>query len=315
MGAKPFRILICGMSRGGTSAMMRSLNTHPDCAAYGETVFFGRLWREPGPDGKYDTETLERIAKRFENQKMGPIEGEGALDFDSWYGAGQCVAAAIRKLDRSCTPDEVFTTMGEAIAAHHRKRYWVEKTPQHLWHLDRIREQIGPFRVIVMLRDPEAFLLSYKHQGDRRSPKERKRFRRLYHPAAASWVCRRYIKSAIKSQKVYGDDVLICFLENLISEPDVQLHRVTEHLEIDSFPPGKSFAKANSSFTKEKRPELTPAERMWVNYMAGASARQLGLKCEKPPFAPFRFAWSVLTLPFSMMRAMLVVPHIIRMSS
>lgn len=295
--------------------MMRCLNGHPDCAAYGESLFWGRLWHEPGPDGRYDSKQFERIVAHVDENRMGPVGGAGSLDFEEKEAVGRCAADALRELGPGCTPAEAFRAMGEAIAAHERKRCWVEKTPHHLWHLDRILEHLGPCRIVVMLRDPRAFLLSYKHQGDRRRPESRRRFHRLYHPASASWVCRRYLKSAIAARKLHGDEVIICFLEELIRDPDVQLRRVTDHLELDPFPTGTPFFKDNSSFTDAERPELAPAERTWNYLMASGPARELGMEQERPPMAPFHFAWSLLTLPFAALRALTVLPHIIRRSS
>ena len=66
---------VVGMSRAGTTWMTKCLNTHSACAAFGETLFWGRLFLTPDKGGNYTEAESQGLIKQiqsncFENQKQ-----------------------------------------------------------------------------------------------------------------------------------------------------------------------------------------------------------------------------------------------------
>ena len=197
---------ILGMPRAGTQAMMRALNADSSVAAFGETLYWGRNWVEPNEHGELDAESIERIASSFDNNHLVPSEGTGSIA-DDGYALGAKAAEAVRTCTPGMNPGEVFARMCEGVLEYTQRSYWVEKTPHHLQHLDRITRYMPNARFVVMLRSPASFLRSYKHQGDRKDPETRKKFHRLYHPALASLVGRGTYRASINAATRWPDQV------------------------------------------------------------------------------------------------------------
>lgn len=210
---------IVGMPRAGTMAMVRALSRDPEVAAFGETLFFGRNWIEPGPDGRIDRAGIERLATSFSGLKLQPVGPDGMWpEFDV---VADRIASDLRAAEGPSTPGELFGRVTNAVLSLTGRSYWVEKTPHHMMYLDRILEYLPDSRFVVMVREPKAFLQSYKQQGDRMSGVVQKRFHQLYHPAAASLVAKRTCETVLRASD--REQTLLVRLEDLTAEPDLWL--------------------------------------------------------------------------------------------
>ncbi|MDG2022805.1 MAG: sulfotransferase [Phycisphaerales bacterium] len=293
--ADPHRLIV-GMPRGGTTAMMRALNADGRVAAFGESLFWGRAWVEPREDGGLDAAGLEKIAELLRKKALTPRGDPGGLSED---GRDLSAAAAdvVLGMPVGSRPVEVFEAIGEAIAETSDRRIWVEKTPHHLQHLDRIFQAMPDARVVVMLRSPADFLRSYKHQGDRKAPEIKKVFHRLYHPMLASLVCRRGLQESIGASKRWPDALLMVLLEEVREDPTEVMGRIRTHLRLPDFS-DVEFEQANSSFegvTKTPNP-LSPVETTWLRLLVGKDARALDMPMPDRRVVPIRFLCSVLSL-------------------
>ncbi len=293
--ADPHRLIV-GMPRGGTTAMMRALNADGRVAAFGESLFWGRAWVEPREDGGFDAAGLERIAELLRKKALTPRGDPGGLSED---GRDLSAAAAdvVLGMPVGSRPVEVFEAIGEAIAKTSGRRIWVEKTPHHLQHLDRIFQAMPDARVVVMLRTPVDFLRSYKHQGDRKALEIKKVFHRLYHPMLASLVCRRGLQEGIRASKRWPDALLMVRLEEVREDPTEVMGRIRAHLRLPDFS-DVEFGQANSSFegvTKPPNP-LSPVETTWLRLLVGKNARALDMPMPDRRVVPIRFLCSVLSL-------------------
>ena len=192
---------------------------------------------------------------------------------------------------------ELFGRVTNAVLSLTGRSYWVEKTPHHMMHLDRIRRWIPGSRFVVMLREPRAFLQSYKQQGDRKAPSVRREFHRLYHPAAASTVAKRTYLAA--AREADHEDVLLVPLESVQREPDVWMPRIRRHLRLPESD-RSDFDQDNSSFAGGEvttRP-LCPTELAWLRRIAGPAAAGAGYDVEDLPTAPLSLALSAAMLPW-----------------
>lgn len=301
---EPVRLIV-GMSRGGTTALMVALNADHRVAAFGETAFWGRLWVEPGSDGRYDADRIGQIVSRLRGMRCVPF-GEDGLSQDG-TSLGDAMADAVDSVSVPATPLEVFRAMGDAVAAACDRDIAVEKTPHHLMHLDRVFAEDPGARVVVMLRSPAAFLRSYKHQGDRKPEPARSNFRRLYHPMIASLVCRGSLRAAAAAVGSHPDQVRISGIETIRREPESELAAIRRHLRLPEFD-DVSFRQVNSSFEGRRGeasgnlPSLTSAERTWLALLCSRSARAVGLEVPKA-------GWGMLAIPWSMA---LLVPWLLR---
>ena len=269
--------LVMGMSRAGTTSAVRALNLRGDTAAFGETCFWSLKQSHP-KSGLMDRQAIDEVANIFATTHLYPVQdGAGSLE-PSRDELSSVIAAAIRAVGAPARPLTVFRALGAAVAKATEKTFWVEKTPHHLMHLDYVMQQAPDTRVIIMLRTPEAFLNSYKHQGDRKPTATRQSFHRLYHPALAALVCRGYLKATLNAVERYPDNVQILKLEDVSSDPQRALNGMFSHFQL-SANSESYFPVSNSSFVNGvSRDELSRAEITWLSILAGSYARELGFQ-------------------------------------
>jgi hypothetical protein len=290
---------IVGMPRAGTSALIRALTLDPRVAAFGETLFFGRNWVEPDSAGRLDRSRIESAADLIEKIELHPAGSDGL--WPTITSPSTAIADAMRRPGSDLTPGELFNRLTDEVLELTGREYWVEKTPHHMMYLDRILDQLPDSRFVVMLRDPRAFMLSYKQQGDRKAAEVRKRFHRLYHPAPASLVARRTYGAALAAERM--EQVLVVPLERLQSSPEEWMPRIRGHLRLPLDGP-MLYPKANSSFVDgrvEHRP-LSSAELTWLAWLAGPSATRAGYDLGDMPTSSIALAGSAATLPWWLLR-------------
>ncbi|MCH2160401.1 MAG: sulfotransferase [Phycisphaerales bacterium] len=284
------------MPRAGTQAMMRALNADPRVAAFGETLYWGRLWIPPDEQGKLGAEEIERIAHHFENNHLVPAGGDGSIT-DDGLALGGKAAEAVRACTPGMHPGEVFASMCQGVLEATGRTYWVEKTPHHLQHLDRILRFMPEARILVMLRSPASFLRSYKHQGDRKDSELREKFHRLYHPALASLVGRGTYRATEDACAKWPGQVMVVRLEELIAKPADWMPRIRAHLELPADAPA-TYQRHNSSFEHDPamQADLTRVETTWLRLVLGKDAQKLDFELPPRRFAPIGMLVSVCAL-------------------
>tara|TARA_R110002096_G_scaffold344921_9_gene538250 strand:+ start:19609 stop:20751 length:1143 start_codon:yes stop_codon:yes gene_type:complete len=310
--------LIVGMSRAGTTWVTKELSRHPSVISYGETMVWGRKYLETDMDEGRDSaiRARERVLKvaeyieeyvayskvdemreRYDSGKLGHIPVETL----------ELIAGDLRELmqsmKRSMAPAEVFHETNRVIGERCGAEVVIESTPNHLNFLDRIFGAMPDALVVVMLRGPYAFMVSYKHQGDRKHPDTQRTFRRLYHPMICAMLWRRYAKSAREAIKDHTGQVRTVWLDQLKKGGNDAMVQLAKFLEI---PNAEFFAKdaerksaTNTSFPGGKRPVLSEADMFWMNLVAGGEMKRHGLTKTPAGFHPFAVLGSVLKLPIS----------------
>lgn len=286
---------VVGMPRAGTTAMIRALGTDARVAAFGETLFWGRHWVAPDEDGRLDRARIEQCAARLATLKLEPAGPDGL--WESSTAPITPLSERLGAVPAGASPAEAFHALTSAVLEMTGRRFWVEKTPHHMMHLDRILRWLPESRFVVMLRAPEAFLQSYKQQGDRKPPEVRRKFHRLYHPAAASLVARRTYHAAAQASRL--EQVLLVPLEAVQDDPSTWMTRIRTHLRLPTDAPTE-FERDNSSFADghvATRP-LTRAELAWLRLLAGNAASIAGYPPNSLPRSPLALLSSAATLPW-----------------
>ncbi|MCA9303488.1 MAG: sulfotransferase [Phycisphaerales bacterium] len=313
---QPIRLIV-GMSRAGTTWVTTELSRHPAVVSYGETMLLGRMYHEPDqPDGtdspRAAAERLRLAAKhfedyishakdparreRYESSKLGhiPVETLEAIAADLQDRASRC--------EESVPPSNAFLAMNGAVSVHTSKPIAIESTPNHLNMLPRILGFFPDARIVAMLRGPYAFMISYKHQGDRKEPAVQRMFRRLYHPLFCAMVWRKYAKNARLALHAHTENVRTVWLDDLRKDRS----RMVELAEFLMIPDPGFFAHTpeehsatNTSFPTGKRPELSHSDRFWMNLVASREMKRHGLTSTPAGFHPLAVLGSLLRLPIS----------------
>ena len=272
-------LFITGMSRSGTTWISDRLNSFDKVVVIGETAFWGRLYIEP-------------------EDRMAYSEKEASIAFDSLCGRADKIGLIYRNLNKKelekrkdkvlgsldypVTPCRLYDAFIDTVNFIEGTEVCIEKTPHHINWIDRIIASCPESKIIVMKREPYGFMLSYKHQGDRKPERTRKAFKRRYHPAACAIVWRGYMRSIWKYSERYPDSLLVIDNEEIAKDPVHTVKKAAEFLNIPV--DGESITDAeriNSSFQQRGRKKLSGADVFWMNLLAAKEIVYYGVREQK----------------------------------
>lgn len=265
-------LFICGMSRGGTTWLGNCLNEHPQVAVFGESLYWGRNYIAPTDADCYTQDEVKKVlqllsrdCKAFLGDEVGNLK---QIDRDGW----KLLLGAIEI--EKCSPAALFQKVCEQVGEGEGVDFVVEKTPHHVNWIPRILSSYSDAKFVVMVRDPYGFMLSYKHQGDRKHESAKKDFKALYHPLACAYIWRNYMKSALCMHQSYEGQTLVVRFEELRSSPEECWSDVLHFWNIP-FVPLVLSDDCNSSFTGDKH-SLEPIDIFWMNLVAARLIRSGG---------------------------------------
>ncbi len=293
---------ITGMARAGTQWMCKCLNEHPDAAAFGESMFFGRRFVGPGPDGTYGPAEFTALRGRL-------LEHGTCIHSTAGGGPGGLKVLTIAALPAlieqlfpdsapRSTPGEVFRRLAHAIAEREGKPIAIEKTPHHLNWIDRIHAALPEARFVIMIREPYSFMLSYKHQGDRKAERIQRAFARRYHPVACALIWKSSLLAAKVALTRHSARAMLINFDDLRADPHATLGRIQEFFGLAPVNLADAVPPDNTSFPSGLRPALQPEDIFWMNRIAGRTMRRHEYAITPTPFAAARILWSLLRLPW-----------------
>jgi hypothetical protein len=309
--APPVAGFIVGTSRGGTTFMNKVMNLHPQVTSFGESAFFGRLWREPRADGTYTRQQVADCLDNFRHCRWGPSHGGNVGTLPDWVGLYQDRwvehvdrLAAEADLPRDgVTPGDVFGFLCRCMTEATGRPIVVEKTPHHLGSAARIDRYFPEAKYVLMIRDPYKFARSYKNQGRQFGEGGQSDFKNAYHPITVALLWRGYARQALLLQSQRPGRVLRVTLDDLREDEAGVLDGVQRHFGLDPIDMAGKVAPDNSSTAGGGVAELDTGEIWWINRLAGSLIPQLGFECREDgsPATAARYAatwpaWGVRNL-------------------
>jgi len=300
------------------------INLHPDAACFGETTFWGRSYEKPGDDNRYNAQTLSRLGDRYSRWGLGPPNDTpgglaSAADGSLKKMIAQRFAEAAKQAEQDAsnhlTPREAFSLLCDCVAQCEGKSVIVEKTPHHTMWIDRILEQMPEAKFLVVVRPPFAFMLSYKHQGDRWNEAMRRDFERRYHPLACALVWRRYAEAAQDAAKRFPLQVMTLDFQAFSSERDEVVRQVYAFFELRPIDLPQVKPPTNTSFASDTKPTLKPADLFWLNLIARKEIKAGGYEKQATPWAPWQIFVSIVVLPVWLVRNVLDMRRFVRGSA
>jgi hypothetical protein len=290
---------IVGMSRAGTTWLSKCLNEQPDAAVFGETAYWGRGFVPPRADGSYGPEELRRVRQWLKTATwiIGLVgQGPGMLRRLTLQNLPDFIDQVMDDVQPPVTPAELYRLLCERVGRFEGKPIVIEKTPHHVNWIDRITAALPESRFVVMVRDPYSFMLSYKHQGDRKAEPVRQKYRLRIHPFGCAMVWRTFMRAAQAAVKRHPDRTLLVRFEDITRDPAGQLARVQTFLGLERAAVTDRIPPDNTSFPQGHRPELTDADLFWMRALAGRDVRACGQALRRPRFG-WPVLWSILTAP------------------
>ncbi|MCB9032977.1 MAG: sulfotransferase [Chitinophagales bacterium] len=228
-------IFIVGNSRSGTTLMLRVLNQHPQLMVLNELHFFEQLWSSKDKDKIIsESEAIVIAEKLLLIQRKGYNTG-----FNDTTVFTEEAKSLINSIDKNeLTAENVFYQFAKREVALNNKSIVCEKTPQNVFYLKEIFDLFPNAKVINMVRDPRAIMLSQKNKWKRRklggwyiTRKESIRLRINYHPITLSKLWNAAIKASLEFKNNQAVKTII--FENLIDNPTQTIQSICNHIEVD----------------------------------------------------------------------------------
>lgn len=138
---------IVGIPRSGTTLLASILNRHPEIAATPETHYFRLL--EQLKNG------WSEIAENWPNAAIDFIN-----NLHHAYMLGVDAKDIILDFPKPVSPDILFTKICDIYANRNGKSRWIEKTPDHIHNLEKIRSYYPDGKIVHILRDGRDVALS-----------------------------------------------------------------------------------------------------------------------------------------------------------
>jgi hypothetical protein len=312
---------IVGNSRSGTTMMLRILNNHPDVFVLNELHFFEQLW---SPDDKKKelsrSQAVDLAAKLLFIQKEGYT---GEMDATKYRFEAEGLVEQMES--KHYFPQNIYSQLMWQVTQQEGKKIPCEKTPQNVFYLKEILELYPHARIINMVRDPRAILLSQKRKWLRRkmgatfiTRKEAFRLRINYHPFTLSKLW----NAAISAGRKFNDHpaVMTVRFEDILDNPAAIMQDICRHLQIPYHPEMLEIPQASSSNEADSDEKGIKKERAGNWQKGGLSNEEIaicertcrenliyyGYKLKNPVVNPFKLAGWYVLFPVKLILALML---------
>lgn len=234
---KPMRgpVMIVGIPRSGTSLLTAILNNHPDVYIAPESHFFFYLWGSRRILGQTITPTtFNKLESYFSSLKN---IGSGWMKTD--------ISTETLKENFFSQPDlsyeKLFDLFLEMLAGQVGKQLYGEKTPLHLYFLPTIYSSYKDASIIHVVRDGRAVVCSLLSTGWGGNHIDYSLF----------W--KNGIRLGERYSNLSSEQYLQVKYEDLLSQPENQLHTICNYLKIDFSDNLLNFNYTNTAFGDSKQ--------------------------------------------------------------
>jgi omega-hydroxy-beta-dihydromenaquinone-9 sulfotransferase len=236
-------VFVVGAPRTGTTLAREILNRHPRIHLFDEVHFFERVWDDRKHLGSLSSPRSQLAAIHR------------VLEIVRSFGADRDVAETLtvgeyrrRLLQMGRRYRNLLRIPLEEGARRHGADVWGDSSPQDILYLDTILYWYPDARIVVLVRDPRAFLCSYKNYYRRGVSSYRER----YNPLSASMLWRSYMSALLEAEsKPYAEAVHRLRYEELVDDPEGTVRALCAHVGVGFDPSMLDVARTNSSFVPE----------------------------------------------------------------
>lgn len=225
-------IFVVGNSRSGTTMMARILGNHPHVFTFQELHFFDELM----PSAKVDDPLNKELVAKLYATLMS-IQRNG-------YFGSRNIVPLLKEAGKMPTPSsfgELYRNFLYNETLNNGRMIPCEHTPQNIFVLPELLSLFPYGKIILMVRDPRAVLLSQKFKWKRRGFSggkipfmESLRSRINYHPLLIS----RIWKAAMGEVEKYRNhpQMKVVLYEQLVANPEAVIRDVCRFAGLDYSP-------------------------------------------------------------------------------
>jgi len=274
-------IYVIGAPRSGTTLVAKILGRHSRIFMPGETHFFEDIYSRSSELGTtFDFAARKRIMDRLftlYGRYNEPLDQKRVEYLLSDSEKRKTLMAGWQNYR------DVLVSFMELQMNHEKKQRWGNNVPRDIFNHDDILSFFPNAKIIICVRDPRDFMLSYKGKWRITSQENVKRMKLLYHPILTSLLWKSSINLIpVLKRKVPPSNLMILHYENLVSQAHKKVEEmcsfIGEQFEIQML----DIDSANSSYQVETKGIFSTSVGRWRQSLPAdeASISQLFLKKE-----------------------------------
>ena len=301
-------IFIVGYIHSGTTLVQRIIGRHPEVfVGDGESRFFAQL---PVIRRRFTDLTDAYALRRYVTYLIKTIvTGYDLVTFDAFgvdtsakvsnYGISDDIllnlAEKAEKKDLRNHTDLFLFVMNSLTLSCGKKR-WLEKTPQHVFHIEQILRDVPDALFVELVRDPRAVLASKKSRTTSEwlqqfAPEKRTivALSSSFAPIIDSMAWRCAVNSGNRAERWRSEQVIRVRYEDLVSNPERKVRKIcsflgltycAEMLEVGwvnstTAMSGNQSGISSASVDKWKE-VLSEEEIMWIQIITSRAMKHLG---------------------------------------
>lgn len=278
-------VFVVGAPRTGTTLTMEILNRHPLVHLFDEVHYNERVVDQIGNPPTLTKQQIQHavdILKQFCPRFWETSVGE------------QARAGLLEKVETSdVTHGMVFSEFLSRQARHFDKEIWGDSSPQDVLYMGMLKEWYPDARFVGLVRDPRAYLASYKNYYK----KEISNYRNRFNPMSNSLLWRSYMNALLDAKNgSLSESLILLKYEDLVSDPETEVSRISDFLGLDFHAEMLNVRRQNSSYINVEedrkktgissgslgrwREELSSSELWILNKICGKTMVKLGYELE-----------------------------------
>jgi len=310
-------IFVVGTSRSGTTLTTEILGRHSQVSTRGSIGLLRRIdavRRSAGgrlEEAAAREAVLEQMRAFYAEYPDPPVQA----DLERLIGSAN-LSVKLLSAPGSAEMSRIFL---DAEVAQARKLRWARHSTGSLFDLPGIFAEFPDARVILCVRQPLDYLVSYRDSFKRAARRHRvhevERLRRLYHPVVTSLLWVASMRAARAAIDRYPDRVLLSRYEDLVADAKGSVRRICAFVGCEFEGGMLEIDRNNSSENVGDRGIFSSSVGRWQKSLSATDAyiaqkicagemRRLGYQCTPLRPRPADVVWRVMTTPLFAWRAL-----------
>jgi hypothetical protein len=305
-------VFVVGPPRSGTTLTGRILGAHRRIYVPAERNFFERIYARHPAEGDWQKRYLRLVRKHWLDENSDPEHKRIVTEV---FAQGDLE----ERLRRAPDPGSFYDIFMAAQAAAAGKARWCTQTHNDVFHIPSIFALYPDAKVVISVRHPLDFLVSYRDKWQRAVRRNRadaaQRLRQLYHPVVTSMFWLMNVRAISHALAAHGNSVTLIRYEDLVREPEATARRLCTFLGEDFDPAMLRPGFNNSSLDIQSGEIFSSSVDRWKGSLSGSEAfvaqrlcrramRKLGYAPVPLSAPPLQVLWHLATAPVSALQGL-----------
>lgn len=307
-------VFIVGAPRSGTTLTAKIIGGHPEIYIPGENYFFDDIYSRKRDLGELPSQdVLRKIYARL----MSMYGRYNMLPDQERINSLADGPLSLQVFSDCKSYDQVLSLFMEIQTQLVHKSRWGNHTPRDLYNVDDILSFYPEAKIVVCMRDPRDFMLSYKDKWKIRKGQEALRLKSLYHPVITAMHWKSSMKQVLGLRdKVPARNLFILKYESLVAKPEATVRKLCSAIDETFYPEMLEVPDNNSSTVQSGvkgifsssagrwKKQLLPLDAAIMQIIAKNEMKATGYALEELDCPLNLLLYSFFTAPFAVTKGL-----------